>query len=175
MTPVTLVSEQEYLRSSYDPDVDLVDGVLEERNVGEFDHSDLQTEIAHWVRTHLLGLGLNAFVELRTRVRVGRYRVPDVAIIRGKRPKAGVLETAPLVAIEILSPEDRMRRVQKRIDDYLAMGTPVVWVIDPETRRAWVYREGSIEESKDGNLKAGPPDFVLPLHEIFAAMDAMTE
>ena len=40
MTPATLVSEEVYLRSSYDPDVDFVDGVLEARNVGEFDHSD---------------------------------------------------------------------------------------------------------------------------------------
>ena len=175
MTPATLVSEEVYLRSSYDPDVDFVDGVLEARNVGEFDHSDLQTEIARWIRNNLQRVGLNAFVELRTRVRASRYRVPDVVIVRGKRPQSGILETAPLVAIEILSPEDRMGRVQQRIDDYLSMGTPFVWVIDPETRRAWVHRAGSIEECRDGNLKAGPPEFVLPLGEVFAAIDAMTE
>ncbi len=175
MTPATLVSEAEYLRSSYDPDVDYVDGVLEERNVGEFDHSDLQCEIVRWVRNRSKESGLNAFAELRTRIGSGRYRVPDIVILQGKRPQTRVLEVAPFVAIEILSPEDRLSRIQQRIDDYLAMGTPFVWLIDPDTRRAWVYRPGSIEECKDGNLHAGPPDFVLPLKEIFAAIDAMRE
>jgi len=174
MTPVTVVTEEEYLRTSYDPDVDFVDGVLEERNVGESDHSILQGEIMRWVMNHCQPLGLFAVIELRTRIRSDRFRIPDVVIVR-KVPRTRVLETAPLVAIEVLSPEDRLSRMQQRIDDYLAMGTPYVWVIDPESRRAWVYREGSIEESKDGNLKAGPPDFALPLKEIFAGIDAMRE
>lgn len=174
MTPATLVSEAEYLRSSYDPDVDYVDGVLEERNVGEFDHSILQGEINRWVMNHCRQLSLFSCVELRMRVRDGRYRIPDVVIVR-KLPRTPILEIPPLVAIEILSPEDRLSRIQQRIDDYLAMGTPFVWLIDPDTRRAWVYRPGSIEECKDGNLQAGPPDFVLPLKEIFAAIDAMRE
>ncbi len=175
MTPVALVSEEQYLRSSYDPDVDFVDGMLEERNVGEHDHSDLQAEIVHWVRQHGKELGLNAFSELRTRIGPGRFRVPDIVIVERRRLKTTILEQPPIVAIEILSPEDRISRMQERIDDYLGMGTPLVWLIDPATRRAWIYRPGSIEECKDGNLRAGPPDFVLPLREIFAAIDSIGE
>ena len=37
-----LVSVEEYLHTSYSPDVDYVDGLLEERNVGEIDHSWVQ-------------------------------------------------------------------------------------------------------------------------------------
>lgn len=175
MADATLVSEEEYLRTLYRPDVDFVDGMLVERNVGELDHSMLQGEIALYVRNHLRSAGFDAFISLRTRIRPGRYRVLDVAILHGRRPRTKNLEQAPFAAVEVLSPEDTFTHVQQRIDDYLAMGTPYVWVIDPETRRAWVYREGSIEESKDGNLKAGPPDFVLPLKEIFAGIDAMRE
>jgi len=175
MTPSTLVAVEEYLRTSYDPDVDFIDGVLEERNLGEFDHSDLQTEIARWVRNNCQQLGLNAFNELRTRIRPTRYRIPDVVIIEGKRPKQGILERPPLVAIEILSPEDRQSRIQQRIDDYLSIGTRFVWLIDPTARRAWIYTPHSIEEAKDGILRVDHPAFTLPLHELFANIDRMTE
>ncbi len=169
MARATFVSEERYLRTRYEPAADFVDGVVVKRNAGEFPHSATMGEISYWVASHCQGLGLRALVALRMKIRPGRYRVLDVAIQCGSR------EQAPLVAVEVLSPADRMMTIQERIDDYLAMGTPFVWVIDPETRRAWVYREGSIEECKDGNLKAGPPDFVLPLGEIFSAIDAMTE
>jgi hypothetical protein len=42
----TLVSVEEYLHTSYDPDCDYVDGEIVERNVGELDHSDSQRRIS---------------------------------------------------------------------------------------------------------------------------------
>ncbi|MBL8231704.1 MAG: Uma2 family endonuclease [Bryobacterales bacterium] len=173
MEQPALVSVSEYLRTSYDPDVDYVEGVLEERNAGEFDHSDLQGELVAWVRSHCRQIGLNAFPELRTLIHPNRYRIPDVVILEGRRPKSRILETAPLVAIEILSPEDRTSRMQSRIDDYLSIGTLYVWVIDPETRRAWVHRANSIEEAKDGLLHIEKPACTLPLREIFARMEEL--
>jgi len=175
MTPSAHVPVDEYLRTCYRPDVDFVDGVLEERNLGEFDHSDLQTGITCWVRNNGRPIGLNAFIALRARITPTRYRVPDVVIIEGKRPKQGILERPPLVAVEILSPEDRQNRIQQRIDDYLGIGTRFVWLIDPTARRAWVYTAHSIEEAKDGILRVGHPAFTLPLHELFANIDRMTE
>ncbi|MSV31371.1 MAG: hypothetical protein EXQ57_02525 [Bryobacterales bacterium] len=48
-----------------------------------------------------------------------------------------VASTPPFRCIEILSPEDRMTRVEVRINDFLAMGVNTVWVLDPETRQAY--------------------------------------
>lgn len=175
MQPATLVSVEEYLRTSYDPDVDYVDGVLEDRNVGEFDHSVLQTQISSWILQNCQAMGLSAFVELRTRIHGRRYRVPDILVLEGKWPKTKVLERAPLVAIEILSPEDRMTRVRARIEDYLSIGTRFVWLIDPAVRRAWVYTKGSTEEVKDGVLRIDSPEVAVPLAEIFATIDQMSE
>ena len=50
MKAATLVPVKEYLRTMYRPDCDYVDGKVLERNVGEHDHSDLQTEIAFYFR-----------------------------------------------------------------------------------------------------------------------------
>ena len=45
LTP-TLLSIDEYLHTSYKPDVDFIDGAIEERNLGEFEHARLQTILA---------------------------------------------------------------------------------------------------------------------------------
>ena len=41
-TAAQLLSLEAYLQTSYRPDCDFVDGVLEDRNVGERDHNRLQ-------------------------------------------------------------------------------------------------------------------------------------
>lgn len=51
MKTSVLVPVEEYLRTMYDPDCDYVDGEVQERNWGERDHSDLQTEFVHYFRT----------------------------------------------------------------------------------------------------------------------------
>lgn len=45
-TTATLLSIEEYLHTSYSPDVDFVDGELEERNLGAFEHARLQYVLA---------------------------------------------------------------------------------------------------------------------------------
>jgi Uma2 family endonuclease len=52
-------------------------------------------------------------------------------------PTEQILTRPPFICIEVLSPEDRWPRVQQRIDDYLAMGVPYVWVLDPGTKTAY--------------------------------------
>jgi hypothetical protein len=56
MGTTTLVSVEEYLRTSFpDADREYVDGRIVERNVGEVDHSDVQSSILHYLRTHYKG------------------------------------------------------------------------------------------------------------------------
>ena len=47
-----LASVEDYLRTSYSPDRDYVDGELVERNLGEFEHSSAQREILLFLATH---------------------------------------------------------------------------------------------------------------------------
>jgi Uma2 family endonuclease len=66
------------------------------------------------------------------------------------------------IAIEILSPPDRVSRVRKKIDEYLAFGVSYVWLIDPERRRADVYTASLIYEAKDGVLRTEDPAIEVP-------------
>lgn len=164
-SPTTQVSVEEYLNTDYEPDCEYVDGVLEERNVGEIDHGFVQSRFGHIFWKLFKDTGLVPMTDVRMRLRDGKYRIPDVAVTRGK-PSGRVITTPPLLCIEILSPEDRMSRVNARMKDLLDFGVPVVWLIDPEERRLWVYRPGSIQEAT-GSVKLDGTSIEIPFSEIF--------
>lgn len=171
MKSAALIPVEEYLRTTYDPDCDYVDGEVQERNLGELDHSDLQTEFAHYFRTRRRAWKTHAFVEQRVQVAKTRYRIPDVCVVVGEKPRDPIFRTPPFICIEILSPEDRQSRTQARIDDYLNFGVPYVWVVNPENRRAWTYTKLGSLEVTDGVLRTQNPSLEIPLAEIFAGLD----
>jgi Uma2 family endonuclease len=100
-----------------------------------------------------------------------RFRIPDVCVVLGTKPAEQILRTPPFVCIEILSKDDRMAYMQEKIDDYLKFGVRYVWVVDPRTRRAWVYTKEGSHEAKDGILRTENPAIELPLPEIFQALE----
>lgn len=75
------------------------------------------------------------------------------------------IRSAPVLAIVVLSPDDTAAELQAKIDDYLAMGVPTVWVIHPKTKRGFVYTNEGSHEALDGVLCAG--EISLPLSAIF--------
>ncbi len=80
-----------------------------------------------------------------------------------------VLTQPPFICIEVLSPKDRMKRVRERVTDYLEMGVPYVWVLDPETKQAYTATPAEgLREVKTGILKTENPAMEVPLSEIFA-------
>jgi Uma2 family endonuclease len=108
-----------------------------------------------------------AATECRIRVTPTRVRIPDVCFFL-TNPGERVPTKPPFICIEILSPEDRMSRVEVRINDYLAMGVPYVWVLDPETRQAFTATVAmGLQEVKSGVLKTDNPVIEVPLGEIF--------
>ena len=167
MSAPTLVSVADYLDSAYEPDRDYVDGALEERNVGEWDHAELQLRLG----AYLLGLygssGFRVATELRIRVTATRYRVPDICVFLSD-PGERVPSTPPFLCIEILSPEDRMSRIEERINDFLSMGVRYVWVLDPQTRQAFIATpEAGLQEVRTGILRTDNPVLEAPLNTLF--------
>jgi Uma2 family endonuclease len=167
MGSVTLVSAAEYLATTFHPDCDFVDGVIEQRHVGQKDHSSLQTSLPIWFWARRKELRLKAFVEQRLRVTPARFRIPDVCIVELPAPDEQVFQQAPYIVIEVLSPDDTLPKLQERLDDYLAMGVVDLWVIDPASRRAWRATRDGHFEALDGILRTGDGRVALPISELF--------
>jgi len=167
MKTAALVPVEEYLRTAYHPDRDYVDGEVLERNEGERDHSRAQRQFIRYFCAKEHEWNAFCFPEQRIQVSARRFRVADVCIVLGKEPEEQIFRTPPFICIEILSPEDRMARVQERIDDYLKFGVAFVWVLDPGSRRAWVYTKTEIREVTDGILQTENPILTVPIAEIF--------
>ncbi|MGA2737644.1 MAG: Uma2 family endonuclease [Bryobacteraceae bacterium] len=165
------VSEQEYLTTSYEPDCEYDEGVLLERNVGEQPHGLIQTALASFFYERRRRFGIRVITEQRIRIGARKYRVPDVCVFLQPAPRDPVPSTPPFIVVEIISPEDRMSRVRKKADEYLAFGVAYVWLIDPEERRADVYAASSFYEVKDGMLRTEDPVIEVPLADLFQALD----
>lgn len=173
MATGTLVSLEEYLSTTYDPDCEYVDGELLERNVGEFDHAGVQGIILALLYNQRRQYGVHVFPELRVQVAARRYRIPDITVTTSKG-KGRILREPPFLCIEVLSPEDRASRIEAKIDDYLNFGVKHIWIIDPREKKGWSYtREGSREPGEI--LTTSDPRLTLSLSEVFAELSESVE
>ena len=169
MTVVPFVSVEEYRRSHYEPDVDYVDGVLEERNTCLLDHSEIQGELAAIIRNERVGLGVQAFISLRIQVSPTRFRIPDVCVMPAGWKR--LAEKTPLLCLEVKSEEYSLEREVARAQDYLAMGVREVWIFDPEKRVAYVLRGDTTPEQREGSLRLAGTAIELDLAALFAVLD----
>ena len=171
MSTATLISVEEYLASSYRPDRELIDGQLVERNLGEYDHSRLQTRLAGWFFSREREWNIRVVVEQRVQVKPDRFRIPDVSVISRDRPVESIFRQPPLLCIEVLSREDTLRSIEDRVDDYFAFGVPNVWILDPAKRRAYVCTPGAFREPEGGILAVPGSPIQIPLKDLFADTD----
>ncbi len=163
---------EEYLSTAYHPDCDFVDDHIEERNMGDTAHSLLQAELSFWFRLHRTEWNIRVMCELRTRVSATRVRLPDISVAYDDAAMAErIRSTPPLIAIEILSPDDRMSRVVRRLDDFLAMGIEHIWLLDPVERVAFLYSVTGLKLVDTPRLTIAGSPIYLDLPELFAALD----
>ena len=101
-------------------------------------------------------------------------RAPDVAVVlldRLERPPKGFVPLAPDLAVEVLSPSDRMADALGKVGMYLDAGVRIVWFVDPALQSVTVYRPGAApltlhhRDTLDGGDVL--PEFRLPLSELF--------
>jgi Uma2 family endonuclease len=167
-TTTAPVSVEEYLNTSYEPDVEYIDGQLEERNVGEIEHSDLIAGIMEHLQRHAKEWQIRVRPDVRVQVSPTRYRVPDIVISRRSSQDKRIVREAPLVVIEVLSPEDRISRYHQRIGDYRAMRVQAIWVVDPEDRCGWDCSTGNWIETT--SFHSGPVS--LDLAAVFKELES---
>lgn len=166
-----LVTVEEYLHTVYEPECDYVDGRLEDRNVGEYDHGALQSYLSFVFMSHRDAWGTRVVTDVRTQVKLTRFRCPDVLVVRADAPREQVLTHPPLIAIEILSPEDRLSRFRVKIDDYIGFGIENIWIIDPATRTAMTADRFGMHAVESGELVVAGTPIRVDLTELFAELD----
>src|SRR5450432_1743433 len=155
MTTGTSVSVEEYLRTSYEPACEYVNGVLVPKAMGTRKHGKLQIRIALLLERAFPNF--EAISEQTVRISADQYLIPDLVIDRRDHVQDPYPLTPVLLCIEIVSPGDRLPEVLAKCETYHAWGTPHTWVIDPQTRRAWQHCKGSsaVEIDAAGELTAG--------------------
>ena len=162
---------REYLRTSWSPDREFVDGRIEERNLGEKEHSIIQRYLTFLFMLKRDEWGVEVFPELRTQTGARNFRVPDVLVMRAGEKFDRYVTHPPLIAIEILSPEDSLRRMQEKASEYRGFGIDNIWMIDPEPRVAYKYTSAGLEEVRTGELTVSETPIRVVLSELFAELD----
>jgi Uma2 family endonuclease len=135
MNARTVLSVEDYLHTSF-PDLDREyrDGELVERSLRDYIHGKTQGRLFALFAT--LGSALRAYpcVGTRMKIRANVYLIPDVAVFWREEP-ISVPDLPPLVAIEVLSKDDRKARIREKLQEYRAWGDSHVWLVDPHSRR----------------------------------------
>ena len=133
-----------YLKSSFEPDAEYVDGVIEERPMGEWNHANWQAAILEFFRRQRIEWKIRAVAELRVQVSKNRYRVPDVTILDRNLPIEQIVTCAPIAVFEVLSPEDSINRMMAKLADYERMGINTILILDPKGQH-FRYIAGRLE------------------------------
>src|ERR1017187_7119582 len=157
------VSVEEYLSNVYEPECDYVDGEIEDRNVGEKDHSKLQFKI-QMLLSRIPGISI--FPEVRIRVAPTRFRVPDVAVYLTESAEQ-VFTTPPFLIVEILSPEHRWSGLTRKLENYFAMGCPNIWILDPVRSKAYRYEGEAVSEGHDA-FRTTDSSIIVQLPDIWS-------
>jgi len=161
---------------------ELVDGVLVEKAMGiqeSFLAGLLVGLINNFARPQNLGFALGA--DGMARLKPGMVRIPDVSFIAWaqvpgrKVPRLAMLNFAPVLAVEVLSPSNTQQEMDRKLQDYFATGVQVVWYIDDAHRTVQVFTavDQSTTVREPAILTGDPvlPGFALPLQELFADLE----
>jgi Uma2 family endonuclease len=175
-TPTLITGEALLQMPDTGKKVELVKGELIEMVPPGGDHGERALRIARL---------LDEFVEIHALGRVGvesgfylarnpdTVRGPDAFFISKERlpldvAVEGYYTVVPDLAVEVVSPNDTFTEVTEKVDEYLAAGVRLVWVIDPKRRAVVVYPGGQTLTEAD-RLSGGNvlPGFSLPVTRLF--------
>jgi Uma2 family endonuclease len=128
------------------------------------------------VEEHNLGVVYAAETGFKLESDPDTVRAPDVAFVsRARRAQVSRVEGywvgAPDLAVEVLSPGDRRRKVEAKVAHWLASGSRMVWVVNPKLRTVTVYRslKDVVTLTEEDHLEGGEivPGFRIAVAKIF--------
>jgi len=168
------------------PFFEVVFGKRVEMTPMSFHATKLAFRIAHKIATfledhHLGETVTETLFRLPLEVDPFRNRRPDAAFVSYERWPQGSPEpyrdnawdVVPDLAIEVVSPSDRVNDLMDKLAEYFEVDVRTVWVVHPRQRLVYVYdslhsaRGFGINDTLDGGRVL--PGFSLPLKQIFVA------
>jgi Uma2 family endonuclease len=164
------ITPEEFERMSGTDGYELIDGVPREVNMGgesSFVNNEFGSVIRDFVRANGLGFTFDSSCTFQCFPRnPGSVRKPDVSFVRrGRFPNdripRGHVRIPPDLAVEVVSPNDEWYEVERKLEDYLSAGVPLIWVVNPDVRTVHVYQsDGTVRRLRDADELTGEP--VLP-------------
>lgn len=150
------VSEEEYLRTDYEPNHEYLDGVLVPKALSDETHSRLQVILGAYFLALEREYGFRVVTEIHTRIRPKRWRIPDVAVLPGDKTgrRYPDSEAPPALTIEIVSLDEPWSELYGKIVDHLAVGVQTAIIVDPYKKTVFVARP-------DQPLHEIPPPLVV--------------
>lgn len=175
MATKTLMTVEEFLRlpEPMDARYELVEGELIIVSPGMFLHNIVRDNLLVLLRVFLAEHKLGTVVSEQSFHLFGStVRIPDVAFVHAGRaiPSETLPEGGPDLAIEVVSPSNTPRELDRRISDYFAAGTKRVWLVYPEHREVYIHglagvtRRGGDEMLEDSELL---PGFSVKVESLF--------
>jgi Uma2 family endonuclease len=139
-------------------------------------NAEITWQLVNWARRHATGIVFDSSGGFR--LPNGAVRSPDAAWMPRARYEAipaaqrrVFVPACPDFVLELRSPSDRLRDVQAKLEEYLANGARLGWLLDPRPRRLYVYRpDAPVERLDHPDTVAGDPvlpGFVLDLRSIW--------
>jgi Uma2 family endonuclease len=180
MATKTLLTVEDFLRlpEPLDCSYELVEGELITVSPGMFLHNRLRDRLlillTAFVEAHQLG---TVIAEQSFHLFGDTVRVPDVAFLRSGRtlPPYKLPESAPDLAIEVISPSNTPREIDQRVSDFFAAGCKRVWLVYPEYREVYIHGlSGVVRRRGDDSLEDPEllPGFSVKVSTLFKQAEA---
>lgn len=127
-----------------------------------------------WEFAHPRSLG-RVFLETGYQLSPETARIPDVSFVPADRMREIDLDRripgAPALAVKVVSPTDLAQELAHKVDQYLAAGVRLVWIVYPNTREVHAFREGGVASVLGpGDTLEAPdllPGFAVPVAQLF--------
>ena len=153
------------------PNVEVIDGVAEQKAMGSKPHAYLQAIVARMLQD----CGFRAATELTLAISETWDPVPDVTGVLGPDTDELYHSQPPAVVIEILSPSDRFTLLDQKCRQYAEWGILDILVFDPLSERVWCWdrtTDSLLYRISDRYMFASKPDTKLQLDEVFRRLRA---
>jgi Uma2 family endonuclease len=139
-------------------------------------NAEVNRQVGNWAKQDGTGVVFDSNTEFR--LPNGANRSPDASWVLKSRwealPEAEREKFPPLCpdfVLELLSPSDNLGETKLKMEEYVANGARLGWLIDPKSKRVFVYTDAGVQILEDARQLSGDPvlpGFRLDMSEIFS-------